>query len=66
MKLSAADRRPFSEQIDYFPHVDPKSLADGWYDKFNDLEGKDHTYCTSGLNSFELVEYTIRAARDLV
>jgi hypothetical protein len=57
MKLSAADIRPFSGQIHYFPHVDPKSLADGWYDKFNDLQGKDHTYFTSGLNSFELVEY---------
>lgn len=66
MKLSAADIRPFSGQIDYFPHVDQKPLADGGYDKFNDLQAKDHTYFTSGLNSFELVEYTIRAARDLV
>lgn len=30
------------------------------------IQGKDHTYCPSGLNSFELVEYTIRAARNLV
>ncbi|KAM0203935.1 hypothetical protein ACHAQI_010271 [Fusarium lateritium] len=65
-KVVAADIRAFSGQIDYFPHVGPKALANGWYKRFNDLQGKDHTYFTSGLNSFELVEYTIRAARELV
>ncbi|KAF4334937.1 FAD NAD(P)-binding domain protein [Fusarium beomiforme] len=65
-KVVAADIRAFSGQIDYFPHLESEALADGWYKKFNDLQGKDHTYFTSGLNSFELVEYTIRAARDLV
>ncbi|KAJ9419460.1 hypothetical protein FOXG_07156 [Fusarium oxysporum f. sp. lycopersici 4287] len=65
-KLVAADIRAFSGQIDYFPHLGPEALADGWYERFNDLQGKDHTYFTSGLNSFETVEYTIRAARDLV
>lgn len=64
--LVAADIRAFSGQIDYFPHLGPEALADGWYERFNDLQGKDHTYFTSGLNSFELVEYTIRAASDLV
>ncbi|KAM0228259.1 hypothetical protein ACHAP5_011992 [Fusarium lateritium] len=65
-KVVAADIRAFSGQIDYFPHVGPKALANGWYQRFNGLQGKDHIYFTSGLNSFELVEYTIRAARDLV
>lgn len=65
-KLVAADIRAFSGQIDYFPHLGPEALADGWYERFNELQGKDHTYFTSGLNSFELVEYTIRAANDLV
>ena len=64
--LDAADIRAFSGKIPYFPHVSPESLADGWYKKFNSLQGKDRTYFTSALNSFELVEYTIRAARDLV
>ena len=64
--LDAADIRAFSGKIPYFPHVGPESLADGWYKKFNSLQGEDRTYFTSGLNSFELVEYTIRAARDLV
>ncbi|KAM0340592.1 hypothetical protein ACHAPU_010429 [Fusarium lateritium] len=65
-RLGAADIRAFSGEIDYFPHLGPEALADGWYKRFNKLQGKDHTYFTSGLNSFELVEYTIRAARDLV
>jgi hypothetical protein len=65
-ELIAADIRAFSGRIDYFPHLGPEALSDGWYKKFNDLQGKDYTYFTSGLNSFELVEYTIRAARDLV
>jgi len=64
--LDAADIRAFSGKIPYFPHVSPESLADGWYKKFNGLQGEDRTYYTSGLNCFELVEYTIRAARDLV
>ncbi|RGP64263.1 FAD nadp-binding domain-containing [Fusarium sporotrichioides] len=65
-KINAADIRAFSGEIDYFPHLGSEALAGGWYKKFNILQGKDHTYFTSGLNSFELVEYTIRAARDLV
>ncbi|CAG2012256.1 unnamed protein product [Fusarium graminearum] len=64
--LDAADIRAFSGKIPYFPHVSPDSLAGGWYTKFNSIQGKERTYFTSGLNSFELVEYTIRAARDLV
>ncbi|CAG7562544.1 unnamed protein product [Fusarium equiseti] len=64
--LDAADIRAFSGKIPYFPHVSPESLADGWYKKFISLQGKEHTYFTSGLNSFENVENTIRAARDLV
>jgi hypothetical protein len=65
-KLVAADIRAFSGLIDYFPHLGPEALADGWYEHFDNLQGNDHTYFISGLNSFELVEYTIRAARDLV
>ncbi|RGP64459.1 FAD nad p-binding domain-containing [Fusarium longipes] len=65
-KLDTADIRAFSGKIDYFPHLSPEALTNGWYKKFNDLQGKDHVYFTSGLNSFELVEYTIRSARDLV
>ncbi|KAF5655219.1 FAD NAD(P)-binding domain-containing protein [Fusarium heterosporum] len=65
-RINTADIRAFSGEIDYFPHLGPEALADGWYKKFNKLQGEDHTYFTSGLNSFELVEYTIRAARELV
>ncbi|KAL3590849.1 hypothetical protein FPOAC2_13051 [Fusarium poae] len=65
-KINTVDIRAFSGEIDYFPHLGSEALVDGWYEKFNALQGKDHTYFTSGLNSFELVEYTIRAARDLV
>lgn len=64
--VTLEDIRGFSGQVDYFPHVGPQALRDGWYEKFNHVQGKDHTYFTSGLNSFELVEYTIRSAQDLV
>ncbi len=51
---------------DYFPHFNTADLADGIYARYNALQGKQHTYYSSGLNGFETVEFAIRAGKDLV
>jgi hypothetical protein len=51
---------------DYFPHFDPKKLANGWYGKLDALQGRRKTYYVSGLNGFETVEFAIRAAHSVV
>jgi hypothetical protein len=55
----------WSGVLDYFPHVDSEALRDGWYDKFNKLQGSQQTYYASGLNGFEIVEFAIRAGQDM-
>ncbi|KAL9105948.1 MAG: hypothetical protein Q9227_008941 [Pyrenula ochraceoflavens] len=50
---------------DYFPHFDEHTLAMGYYEKFNMLQGKRNTYYASGFNKFELVEYAIQAGQDI-
>ncbi|KAI0341193.1 FAD/NAD-P-binding domain-containing protein [Trametopsis cervina] len=53
-------------KIDYFPHFNSSDLAGGVYGRYNALQGQKHTYYSSGLNEFELVEYTMRAGKELV
>lgn len=64
--ISAQDVLAFSGQIDYFPRVTTASLQGGWYKTFEENQGSGHIYYSSGLNNYELVEYAIRAANDLV
>ena len=51
---------------EYFPHYGAEALKAGIYDRFNALQGKQATYYVSALNGFELVEYALRGAVDLV
>ena len=51
---------------DYFPHFDKAELENGFYAKFNALQGHQKTYYASGLNGFETVEFAIRAGQDVV
>jgi len=63
--ITDADVRDF-RQWDYFPHFDRKQLEQGFYAKFNALQGHKNTYYASGLNGFETVEFAIRAGQDVV
>ncbi|OCK73380.1 FAD/NAD(P)-binding domain-containing protein [Lepidopterella palustris CBS 459.81] len=63
--VSEKDIRTF-RKWDYFPHFDSPELKNGWYGKFNALQGKDKTFWTSGLNGMETVEWAIRAGQDIV
>jgi hypothetical protein len=51
---------------DYFPHYDKAQLDQGYYVKFDQLQGSKNTYYASGLNAFETVEFAIRAGKDIV
>lgn len=53
-------------QWDYFPHFNSTVLTSGVYAQYNALQGRQHTYYSSGLNGFETVEFAIRAGKDLV
>lgn len=60
-----ADVKDFREW-DYFARFDKAQLDDGYYDKFNSLQGYENTYYVSGLNAFETVEFAVRAGKDVV
>ena len=62
--ITDADVLAFQEN-DYFPHFDEDELAMGYYEKFEKLQGQRNTYYASGFNMFELVEYAIRAGKDI-
>jgi hypothetical protein len=63
--ITDADVKDF-RQWDYFPHFDRKQLDQGYYVKFNALQGHKNTYYVSGLNGFETVEFAVRAGIDVV
>ncbi|KND02622.1 uncharacterized protein SPPG_01711 [Spizellomyces punctatus DAOM BR117] len=63
--ITDTDIKAFKEW-DYFPHYDTKELSEGYYEKFNALQGKLNTFYASGLNGFETVEFAIRAGNDIV
>lgn len=51
---------------DHFPHFAGDQLKEGWYAKFNALQGVNNTYYASGLNGFETVEFALKAGIDVV
>lgn len=63
--LVDGDIKDFREW-DYFPHFDKAQLDQGFYEKFNSLQGRKNTYYASGLNGFETIEFVIRAGQDVV
>jgi hypothetical protein len=65
-EVTNRDVLAFSGDVDYFPHIGTEALLDGWYEKYNKLQGQKHTYYVSGVDQFEFVEYAIRAAEALV
>ena len=65
VKIKDEDFREF-RAWDYFPRFQPDDLAQGIYKRFNNVQGYKNTYWVSGLNSFELVEYALRAGKEIV
>jgi hypothetical protein len=54
------------QEWDYFPHVDPTSFQQGFYDRVEWLQGKNNTFYVGGTLSFETVEHSARYAQELV
>jgi predicted NAD/FAD-dependent oxidoreductase len=50
----------------YFPHVTVESLKNGFYKKFDSIQGKKGLYYATPLMTFELMESTINSADYLV
>jgi protoporphyrinogen oxidase len=50
----------------YCPHVFTKDYADGWYDKVEAMQGKDHTWYAGEIMSFGDMDETAEYSRELV
>ncbi len=50
----------------YFPHVNSKDYADGWYEKVEALQGKNNTYFAGEVMAFGDMEETCEYSKDLV
>jgi hypothetical protein len=50
----------------YFPHVDERILADGYFDKFEARQGVRNTYFVGESLNFATVELSAEQARDIV
>jgi hypothetical protein len=53
-------------EFPYFPHVEHTDMKDGFYEKFEAMQGQKNTYYTGGLMNFELVENIMNYSKHLV
>ena len=58
--------RLYEQESYYCPHVSTKDYAAGWYDKLEDMQGKQNTYYAGEIISFGDMEDTCAASKDLV
>ncbi len=50
----------------YFPHVDSKTYASGWYEKVEGMQGENDTYYAGEVMSFGDMDETCEYSRELV
>ncbi|NER10009.1 NAD(P)-binding Rossmann-like domain-containing protein [Muriicola jejuensis] len=50
----------------YFPHVPVDMFKEGFYDRLEEMQGKNNTYFTGGLMAFELIEPILNYSDSLV
>jgi len=50
----------------HFPHVDAKTLGEGFYDKLEALQGKNNIYFSGEIMNFSNIESCITYSKDLV
>ena len=56
----------FQKKWEYFPHVEPTEVANGYYDKLEGLQGQNNCYYASSMLSFECVGNSSAYAKRLV
>jgi acyl carrier protein len=54
------------EHWKYFPHVDSQAIRERFFQKIEDLQGKNNTFYIGSLLNFELVECNIAYAKALI
>jgi predicted NAD/FAD-dependent oxidoreductase len=47
----------------YFPHVDAKEMSNGFYDKLENMQGRQHTYYAGEVLNFSCVGFTCEYAQ---
>ncbi len=60
------EKHEIKETWKYFPHLDQADYRDSWYQRFEDLQGKNRCYVTGEIASFSTVERVVRYPKDLV
>jgi len=58
-----------TERVDdwyYFPHVNSKDYADGWYDRVEVMQGEKNTFYAGEVMAFGDMEETVEYSKDLV
>ena len=58
--------RLYEQESYYCPHVSPEDYADGWYDKLDEMQGKQNTFYAGEILSFGDMEDTCASSRDIV
>ena len=51
---------------EHFPHVDAKTLGEGFYDKLEAFQGKNNIYYSGEIMNFSNMESCIIYSKDLV
>ena len=63
--LDLCDYHTYNE-FPYFPHVTPETMANGFYDQLEALQGQKNTFYVGGLMNFELVETIVNYTKHLI
>jgi hypothetical protein len=58
--------RHYEQETYYCPHVSPEDYAAGWYDRLEEMQGKNRTYYAGEILSFGDMEDTCASSRDIV
>ena len=58
--------RLYEQETYSCPHVSPEDYAAGWYDRLEEMQGKQNTYYAGEIISFGDMEDTCAASRDLI
>ncbi len=59
-------KRHYEQETYYCPHVSSEDYAAGWYDRLEEMQGKQNTYYAGEILSFGDMEDTCASSRDII
>jgi hypothetical protein len=65
-KISPESRTYFLQASEYFPHVTTKSLQNGFYKKFDRIQGRGGLFYATTLLSFETMNMALYMSQEFV